>query len=62
MTEHEMAYGTRVLWSRSSNSTLEGGKAVYEAKWDRQVTLNDEEAGEMPFALTSEGGEDARIT
>ncbi len=32
------------------------------AKWNREVTLEDEEAGEMPFALTSEGGEDGQGT
>jgi hypothetical protein len=32
------------------------------AKWNREVALDDDEAGEMPFALTSEGGEDARVT
>jgi hypothetical protein len=32
------------------------------AKWNREVALDDDEAGEMPFALTSEGGEDTRVT
>ena len=32
------------------------------AKWNREVTLKDDEAGEMLIALTSDRGEDARNT
>jgi hypothetical protein len=31
------------------------------AKWNREVALNDDEAGEMLIAQTSDRGEDARI-
>ncbi len=55
-----MAYGGRPLWSRSSNSTLAGRKAVYEAKWNREVAPDDGGIREMRSTQSDEGEEDAQ--